>query len=102
MSSRSFVQLRVLTGFWIAEATFLGLGPFLVACAARHALVVQLVQVQRRRARGATELTGAGASSAVGVAALAELSQGIVVLGAQALHAQAAFQHRVRRAGGAL
>lgn len=57
--------------------------------------------MQRRRARGAAELAGAGAPSAVGMAVLAELRQGIVVLRAQALHAQTALQHRMRGTGGA-
>lgn len=57
--------------------------------------------MQRRRACGAAELAGASASSAVGMASLAELCQGIIVLRAQALHAQSAFQHRVRRTGSA-
>lgn len=80
-----------ITGFWITETTFFGLRPFLVACATRHALVVQFVQVQRRRACGAAELARTGTSSAVGMAALTQLRQRIVVLRTQAFHAQTTF-----------
>lgn len=76
----NFCSAWILTGFRVAETTLFGLGPLFVARATRHALIVQFVQVQGRRARGTAELAGAGASSAVGVAAFAELSQGIVVL----------------------
>lgn len=62
-----------ITGFRVTEAALFGLRSLLVARTARHALVVQFIQVQRWRARGAAELAGAGASSTVGMAALAEL-----------------------------
>lgn len=62
-----------ITGFWITETALFSLRPFFVARTARHALVVQFVQMQRRRACGTAELAGASASSAVGMATLAEL-----------------------------
>lgn len=90
-----------ITGFWIAETAFFSPRSFFVARTARHALIIQFVQMQWRRAGSTAELAGACASSAVRMATLAELRQGIIVLCTQALHAQSAFQHRMRRTGSA-
>lgn len=62
-----------ITGFWVAETAFLSLRPLFVARTARHALIIQFIQMQRRRACSAAKLAGASASSAVGMATLAEL-----------------------------
>lgn len=58
--------------------------------------------MQRRRAGGAAEFAGASAPPTLQMAILAKLSQRIVVLGSEALHAQSAVQHRMGRARSAL
>lgn len=70
--------------------------------AARHALRVLPVQVQREHARRAAERAGAGARAARPVARLAQLRGRVVVLRARALGAQAVLEHEVRRARRAL
>lgn len=70
--------------------------------AARHALRVLPVQVQRERARGTAGRARAGARAARRVARLAELRGRVVVLGPGALRAQAVLEHEVRRARRAL
>lgn len=66
--------------------------------ATRHALVVQPVQVQGIGAGDAGILTRTAAGAATLVARLAGLLRRLVVLGAQALDAQAVLEHKVRGA----
>jgi len=84
-----------ITGFRITETTLFSLSSLLVAHAARHTLVIQLIQMQWWRTRGATEFARTGASSAIGMTSLTELGQWIVVLRTQTLHAQTTLQHRM-------
>lgn len=76
------------TGFWVTEATFFGLRTFLQPRTAGHALIVQFVQVQRRRTSRATEFAGSGTPAAIRVTTFAELSQRIVILCTETLHAK--------------
>ena len=80
----------------MAAALVLGRG---IAGAARHTLVVQPVQVQRERTGHARVLTRAATRPAALVARLAGLRRRVVKLRSQTLHAEAAVQHKVRRAG---
>jgi len=41
-------QHMKITGFWVAETAFFSLRPLFVARTARHALIIQFVQMQRR------------------------------------------------------
>lgn len=66
--------------------------------AARHALVVALVQLQRRGARRARVGPGAGAGGAGGVAGRAPPQRRVVVLAAHALGAPPVLEHVARAA----
>lgn len=90
-----------LTAVLVAVAARLVLRRRRIGGTARHALVVEAVEVQRIGARDARVLAGAGARAARLVARVAAQRRPVVELAAQALHAQAALQHEVRRTGGA-
>lgn len=70
--------------------------------AAGHALVVEGVEVQRVGAGGTAVGAGAAARPARAVARLAQLGGRVVVLGVEALDAEAAVQHVVGGARRAL
>lgn len=82
-----------LAGFLVAAATvFVRSGP-----AARHALRVLPVEVQRKHASRTAERTWPTACSARRMTRFTQLGGRIVVLGARALGAQAVLEHEVRR-----
>lgn len=66
--------------------------------AARHALRILPVQMQRKHARGTAELARASARATRRVARLTQLRGRIIVLRARALGAQPVLEHKVRRA----
>lgn len=91
-------QVVTLAGVRVAAAAVV----VRTRAAARHALRVLPVQVQREHACRAAERTGPGARAARPVAGLAKLRGRVVVLRARALGAQAVLEHEVRRTRRAL
>lgn len=90
-----------LTRILVAVTARLVLGHGGTGRTARHTLVVEAVQVQRVRARHARVLAGAAARAARLVARPALQRRPIVKLAAQALHAEAALEHKVGGTRGA-